>query len=526
MLKCFLIVGLFLIFIQTSFSQKSNDIFYSGQISPDSLISCIRQLSSDSMQGRKTGTDGQRKAAGYLSAALTRYGIKPLPGKDKLIQRHALSLRFNAGRNIELHQKFYLYLEDYLYIRGYKDTTQVLQNIVFAGYGISDSAYNDYKDIDITGRAVLFYDGEPPALKKKYFSKEQGLKSSWSNDWKKKFSIIYEKKPSIVFIISPNIGALADSLLEEKKAMEFYRLASGPNSIPVIFVSEEMARNFFPEYAEHKFKRNKRRIDNKTSPSSFSISTDAVISISNSPSELVGENIIGMVEGAEEKGQFIVISAHYDHLGIVDSMIYPGADDNASGTSAVLELARIFSKSGKESGKLKRSILFAFFSGEENGLLGSSYFVKNPVVPLQNIVANLNIDMIGRIDSLHESTDTINYVYVIGADKLSDELYSINEKNNDKGPRLLLDYHFDEPGEPNRFYERSDHYHFAEKNIPVIFYFSGVHSDYHKPTDTLDKIIPGLLRKRAELVFLTSWQLADMEKRIKLNRKQFEPIEH
>ena len=526
MLKCLLFAGFFFVFNHTSFSQKPDDVFYSTQISQDSLISCVRQLSSDSMQGRKTGTYGQRRAAGYISTKLSQYGISTPPGKDEFIQRHALSLQFNIGKNIELHQKFYLYLEDYLYIRGYRDTTHVLQNIVFAGYGISDSVYDDYKELDVKGRAVLFYDGEPPSFKKKYFSQETGMNSSWTNDWKKKLLVIYEKKPSLVFIITKNIGALADSLLEEQNAMEFYRLASGPGSIPVIFVSEEMALNFFPEYAEQKFKKHKRRIDKKTAPSSFSISTDAVINISSTPSELVGENIIGLVEGAEEKDQYIVISAHYDHLGLVDSVIYPGADDNASGTSAVLELARIFSNASKESGKLKRSILFIFFSGEENGLLGSSYFVNNPVVPLQNIVANLNIDMIGRIDSLHESTDTKDYVYVIGADKLSDELYRVNEESNDKGPRLLFDYHFDKPDEPNRFYERSDHYHFAERNIPVIFYFNGVHADYHKPSDTLDKIIPGLLRKRSELIFLTAWQLADRENRIELNRKHFESIEH
>lgn len=230
------------------------------------------------------------------------------------------------------------------------------------------------------------------------------------------------------------------------------------------------------------------------------------------------ENVIAFIEGTEKPGEILVISSHYDHMGIVDGEIYYGADDNASGTTAVLEIAQAFAKAKKEGHGAKRSIMFINFTGEERGLLGSNYFASNPVVPLKDIVANLNIDMIGRSGKEHEGD--INYVYVIGADRLSTELHDINEKANATYTKMDLDYTYNEDDDPNRFYYRSDHYNFAKNGIPIIFYFNGVHVDYHKTTDTPDKINLELLTKRAKLVFYTAWEIANREERLVVNVEQ------
>jgi len=224
------------------------------------------------------------------------------------------------------------------------------------------------------------------------------------------------------------------------------------------------------------------------------------------------ENVIAYIEGTEKPDEVLVISSHYDHMGIKDDKIYYGADDNASGTTAVLEISQAFAKAKKEGHGPKRSIMFINFTGEERGLLGSKYFASNPVVPMENIVANLNIDMIGRIGKEHPNDE--NYVYVIGADRLSTELHNINEKANEKYTKMDLDYTYNEDDDPNRFYFRSDHYNFAKNRIPIIFYFNGVHADYHKPTDTPDKINLELLVKRAKLVFYTAWEIANREERL------------
>lgn len=225
------------------------------------------------------------------------------------------------------------------------------------------------------------------------------------------------------------------------------------------------------------------------------------------------ENVLAFIEGSEKPDEIIVISAHLDHEGIKNGKIYNGADDDGSGTVAILEIAQAFQMAVKAGKSPKRSILFLHVTGEEKGLLGSRYYTDvAPIFPLANTVCNLNIDMIGRIDDRHK-TDT-NYLYLIGSDKLSTELHTISETINKKYTDINIDYKYNDINDPNRFYYRSDHYNFAKNNVPVIFYFNGTHADYHQPSDTPDKINYELLENRTRLIFHTAWEVANREKRI------------
>jgi len=227
------------------------------------------------------------------------------------------------------------------------------------------------------------------------------------------------------------------------------------------------------------------------------------------------ENVVAFIEGDEKPDEIIVISAHLDHIGIVDGEICNGADDDGSGNVALLEIAEAFQKAVKDGIKPKRSILFLHVTGEEKGLLGSSYYTENPIFPLENTVTNLNIDMVGRVDKRH--IDDKNYVYLIGSNRLSNELHELSEAVNTKYTNINLDYKYNHINDPNRFYYRSDHYNFAKHGIPVIFYFNGTHEDYHKPTDTPDKIEYEILAKRAQLIFHTAWEIANKKKRLKVD---------
>jgi len=226
------------------------------------------------------------------------------------------------------------------------------------------------------------------------------------------------------------------------------------------------------------------------------------------------ENVVAYIKGSEKPDEIIVISAHLDHIGISgNGEINNGADDDGSGTVAVLEIAEAFKAADKEGNGPKRSVLFLHVTGEELGLYGSRYYADvDPIFPLENTVANLNIDMIGRIDPNHENSR--DYVYLIGSDKLSSELHAISESVNKEFFNIDLDYTYNDENDPNRFYYRSDHYNFAKNNIPVIFYFNGTHADYHRPSDTPDKIEYELLAKRAQLIFCTAWELANRDDRI------------
>lgn len=231
------------------------------------------------------------------------------------------------------------------------------------------------------------------------------------------------------------------------------------------------------------------------------------------------ENVVAIIEGSSKPEEYIVISSHLDHEGIKNGKIYNGADDDGSGTVALLEIAEAFQAAAAEGNGPARSIIFLHVSGEEKGLLGSRYYTDNPLYPLASTVANLNIDMVGRTDPKRDS-DNRNYVYLIGTDRLSTELHEISEAANAASVKMELDYTYNAADDPNRFYFRSDHYNFAKNNIPVIFYFNGTHADYHKPTDTVEKIEYDLLAQRAQLVFYTAWELANRENRIVVDKAE------
>ncbi|WP_179346501.1 M28 family metallopeptidase [Winogradskyella ursingii] len=226
------------------------------------------------------------------------------------------------------------------------------------------------------------------------------------------------------------------------------------------------------------------------------------------------QNIIAYIEGEEFPDEYVFISAHSDHEGVINGEIYNGADDNGSGTAAVLEMAEAFSKAVKDGYRPKRSIVFLHLTAEEVGLHGSRYYTQNPIFPIENTVVDLNIDMIGRVDDRHKQNE--NYIYVIGSDRVSTELHFVAQKANTTFTNLDLDYKYNAENDHNQYYYRSDHYNFALEGVPVIFFFNGEHEDYTKPSDTADKINYTLLAKRTKLIFATAWYIANADHRLEV----------
>jgi len=229
------------------------------------------------------------------------------------------------------------------------------------------------------------------------------------------------------------------------------------------------------------------------------------------------ENIWAFIEGTEKPDEIVVISAHYDHVGIKKGEIYNGADDDGSGTVAIMEMAAAFQKAKNEGRGPKRSILILHVTGEEHGLHGSRYYSENPLFPIVNTVADVNIDMIGRRDDFHK--DSNNYVYVIGSDYLSSDLYTICESVNKDFIHLDLDYKYNDKQDPNRFYYRSDHYNFAKNGIPSVFLFNGTHADYHKASDEVSKIEFDALTKRTQYGFAIAWEIANRKDKLVVDKE-------
>jgi Zn-dependent M28 family amino/carboxypeptidase len=239
------------------------------------------------------------------------------------------------------------------------------------------------------------------------------------------------------------------------------------------------------------------------------------VGLQKATKHLQSTDVIGVLPGTDKKSEYVFVTAHYDHLGKHGDVIYYGADDDGSGTTSILQIATAFAKARDKGYSPRRTIVFMTVSGEEKGLWGSEYYTNHPVFPLDSTSVDLNIDMIGRIDPKRTYGDSTNYVYTIGEDKLSSDLMVISDSVNNACCKLELDRKFNDPNDSNRFYYRSDHYNFASKGVPIIFYFNGTHADYHRPTDTVDKINFDLMAKRAKLVFYTAWAMANRDDMLK-----------
>lgn len=285
-----------------------------------------------------------------------------------------------------------------------------------------------------------------------------------------------------------------------------------------LYISVAVAKEIIGE-SEEVFRTNLATIRNTGLGRAQHLAADVQIHQHLTRNLIYSKNIIGVIPGIDSalSDEVVVLSAHYDHLGKRGNSIFPGADDNGSGTAAVMEIMETMIDAKREGLGPKRTVACIFFTAEEKGLLGSRYYADHPLIPLNQTIVDVNVDMIGRADKAHE--DNHQYIYVIGSDRLSTELHQINEEVNNSFTHLDLDYTYNAKDDPNQIYYRSDHYNFAKNGIPSIFYFSGVHEDYHRPGDTADKILYDKYETVTRLIFHTAWELANRQERIRVDVK-------
>ncbi len=494
---------------------------YAETITAEDLKKHLSIIASDEYEGRETGKKGQHMTAEYLAAQFKSFGIPELPAGGYYQNVPLIQLRPGDG-SVKTTTQIFLFGTDFYYTNGIEDQQVHIENIVFAGYGIQDIR-KDYDGLDVSGKAVMVLADEP--MDKKGKSMITGTKelSPWTTNRRRKSAEARSRKATALLVIVPDFQ---NRYRQNRRNIESPTLQldveskmKGDVDMPVIYISKSMADRLF---AEGKQKQTTDKLiakaKNKKAQSHFSFAQPIDISIIRKSEKINSENVLGYLEGSDLKNELVVVTAHMDHLGKDSSVVFNGADDDGSGTVAVLEMAEAFAKAKKEGHGPRRSILFMLVTGEEKGLLGSKWYTDYPVFPLENTVCNLNIDMIGRIDPAHKN-DT-NYVYVIGSDRLSSELKVINEKNNARYTGMLLDYKYDVPNEPNNFYGRSDHYNFAKNNIPIAFFFNGTHADYHKESDEVSKINFPLMERRARLVYYDCWEIANRDKRLVVDGKK------
>lgn len=506
------------LFISGCLAQNSVQTEYAHLINEASAKRHLEVIASDEFEGRETGQEGAEKAAAYIAQEFEDLGLKA-PLNTSYFQPVPLATNKFQVKDFRIGNTHLQSGQDFLIINSRKKGHVISSEIVFIGYGISEKGYDDLKNIDITNKVVLLINNEEPINNKgKSIITGSSTKSAWSTSRNKRLNYILSKKPKMILAASPDVETLLTKVNQtgkEDRMLIKEDIKPAQNAVEeqsvVAYITLQTA-DLILKSSGNTYEGLIAKINKTGKPVNLTINTSFNVAYGIDHVDIKAQNVLGYLEGTDLKNELLVITAHYDHIGVnPDGEINNGADDDGSGVTAILEIAKAFSKAKQDGNGPRRSILFMTVTGEEKGLLGSDYYTRYPVFPLDSTIANLNIDMIGRIDPLHTSSP--DYVYLVGSDKLSSQLHFISEKTNQTYTRLSLDYKFNDPNDPEKIYYRSDHYNFAKHNIPVIFYFNGVHKDYHNIGDTVDKIDFGLLTKRAQLVFYTAWDLVNREKR-------------
>ncbi|HEY0678737.1 MAG TPA: M28 family peptidase [Chitinophagaceae bacterium] len=458
---------------------------YASAIKAEDLKKHLYIIAGKEMEGRETATEGQRKAAAYIENEFRLLGLQP--GNNGSYQM-AFPVLQDSMVNAELtvNGKSWKLSEDFaVNIHPNHDFRLMASEVLFAGNGIVDSARNAYKNINAPGRIVMII--PVPGTQARIMDAAQ------------------KNGAAAILLVETNFPRRAVTKGQQYTTM--FRRTNQPNTF---YISEKVAEAIMgADWATAKTPTAASKI----------YTAEVALSYAEAITKTESTNVIGVLEGSDKKDEYVFITAHYDHLGKRDTVIYYGADDDGSGTVSLFELAEAFGKAKAAKKGPRRSIVFMAVSGEEKGLWGSAWYSDHPIFPLEKTTVDLNIDMIGRIDPTRKTGDSMNYIYVVGDDKLSTDLRPISEATNKKYSKLELDYKFNDPNDRQRIYFRSDHYNFARKGVPIIFYFSGTHADYHRPTDTPDKINYDLFTKRAQFVFYTAWDMANRNDMLKRDLK-------
>jgi len=464
-------------------AQDAQAVKYASTITVADLERHLTYLASDELEGRDTGAKGQKLAADYIAEFYKSLGLTG-PVEGSYFQKFQLASVQYKEVELKVGKQKLVNNEDFVFIGDADQKRNQKADLVFLGLASDENL----SKVDVKDKLV-------------------GLWTIGENAQEARQKVLDAGAKGIV-IVTMEGQANFDRIANRYKSLSGKgRLGFEKPTVqePVFMVSSDKMASLFGLSIEE------LKEAAKNNPASVP-SQKATFKVVKEVETVDTENVMGFLEGTDKKEEVLVLSSHYDHIGISsDGQINNGADDDGSGTVAVMEIAEAFSRAAKEGKRPRRSVLFLNVSGEEKGLLGSEFYSDNPIFPLENTVNNINIDMVGRIDYEYEDAENKDYVYVIGSEMLSSQLKTINEYNNITYTNLILDYRYDAEDDPNRFYYRSDHYNFAKHNIPVIFFFNGVHDDYHQPTDTVDKIEFDLLEKRTKLIFHTSWDLANRE---------------
>lgn len=485
-------------------AQKTDEAAkFAALITPQALKEKLTILAGPEMEGRETASPGQKKAAAWIEAQFKSFGLKPGNG-DSYQQLYPVYQDQLTDKKLRVNGKTFEWDKDYSF--GITSGDWKFNEFVFAGYGNYDSAknINDFTGLDLKGKVVVILETPGAVMGRAAFAGLQARQRMLLSKGAVGMLTVADfskRNPTNtkggMRLAPPAAGNAAGG-----------RGAAAPTNFYTATISNAVASALFGRTSTIAL-ADLKNVNKGNYYAELSIHAE------KTNVQLESSNVIGVLPGTSKKDEYVFLTGHYDHLGKNGNVIYYGADDDGSGSVGVIQMAEAFAAAAKAGNKPKRTMIFMTVSGEEKGLLGSEYYSEHPTVDMSKASADLNTDMIGRGDSSRKG-DTLNYVYVIGHDKLSSDLAPINEAVNKQYVNIALDYKYDDPADVNRIYYRSDHYNFAKKGVPILFFYDGMlGADYHRPTDTVDKIQFDIMAKRAQLVFHTGWVIANRDAMLK-----------
>ena len=518
-------------------NQKATPVSLATQRGADNITEAqIRDylsfIASDALEGRDTPSRGLDTAAQFLAMNMSRWGLKPAGDDGTFFQKIALSRMAvdKAETRAQMNNQTLTLGDDYIPLSRNADVPA--SQLVFAGTGwlIKSKNIDGFKGIDAKGKIAIVFsppDGLPRRVTRSDLSGRRG------EDWMGPAEYAM-KQGAVGIVIVPDFQYLANwdrnrTRITERgtTTVERFQAASSPQS-PGMVAAPRLTNLLFQGEKQNATSIFEAAYGGQPlEPFVLSAQKTLSITVRVKSDVAATQNVVGVFEGSDPvlKNEYVALGAHYDHVGVGIPMngdaIYNGADDDGSGTTALLAMAEALSKA---STRPKRSVLFVWHTGEEKGLWGSRYFTEFPTIPLEKIVTQINIDMIGRSkkegDTNPRNTGLSgpNEIYVIGSKMMSTELGEITDSVNKQYLNLTYDFRYDDPTDPNRFFFRSDHYNYARKGIPIVFFFDGVHEDYHRPGDSPDKIDYQKMENVSRTIYMMLWEIANLATRPKVDK--------
>jgi hypothetical protein len=486
-------------------------------------------IASDELEGRDTPSRGLDIAALYIAQHLASWGIKPAGDEGTYFQRFPLKRNKIDAQNVrfDLSGQPFVYGEDFFSTLTEANISP--SNLVYVSHGwaVKSKNINAYQGIDVKGKIIVVANSFPKGVTPNDLQGKAGV------DWFSP-SLYAQANGAKAVIAFGTFNDLANwqatrwrqtergsvSFGEGQNQIAVPTITAGPRLTSAIFQGEKAsAGTIFTKAIQQDFVEPFELKPTKKISLNVALKSDTVYT----------QNVVGILEGSDPflKSEYVAVGAHYDHVGTNPfatgpDKIWNGADDDGSGTVAVMSIAEALAKGMQ---KPKRSMLFIWHAGEEKGLWGSEYFAENPTVPIGSIITELNIDMIGRYqnpgDENHPQNKNLpkpHEVFSIGSKMMSTELGQIAEEVNNSFLKLNYNYKYDDPKDPEQFFYRSDHFNYARKGIPIIFFMDGSHADYHQPSDSIEKINFEQMEKVTKTIFATGWELANRPTRPKVDK--------